>query len=188
MSSQQGYYRFPTIHNNKIVFVTEDDLWSVNLNYPKAVRLTTNLSQISHPLLSPDGKWIAYVGTEDGNTEVYVMSSEGGPSTRVTYDGNFVKSIAGWDGDNIIYSTNKDFQQFGRVGTLYSINMKGGESKNLKYGFYRIDKEKDIEVFNDAGWHFNNILSAKEISVKLKTFAHSEFADEKFSSTQRILH
>ena len=134
MSSQQGYYRFPTIHNNKIVFVSEDDLWSVNLKDPRAIRLTTNLSQVSHPLLSPDGKWIAYVGTEDGNTEVYIMPSDGGPSTRVTYDGNFVKSIAGWDGNNIIYATNRDFQQFGRVGTLYSINMKGGESKSLGYG------------------------------------------------------
>ena len=60
------------------------------------------------------------------------------------------------------------------------------KSKNLNYGFLRIDKEKSIEIFNDAGWHFNNILSAKEISVKLKTFAHSEFADEKFSSIVSI--
>ena len=60
------------------------------------------------------------------------------------------------------------------------------KSKNLKYGFYRIDKEKDIEVFNDAGWHFNNILSPEEISLKLKTFAHSEFKDEKFSSISNI--
>ena len=60
------------------------------------------------------------------------------------------------------------------------------KSKNLNYSFLRIDKEKSIEIFNDAGWHFNNILSAKEISVKLKTFAHSEFADEKFSSIVSI--
>ncbi len=60
------------------------------------------------------------------------------------------------------------------------------KSKNLKYGLYRIDKEKDIEVFNDAGWHFNNILSPEEISLKLKTFAHSGFKDEKFSSISNI--
>ena len=55
-------------------------------------------------------------------------------------------------------------------------------SKNLNYKFFRIDKEKDIEIFKEGGWHFNNILSPEEISLKLKTFAHSEFADEKFSS------
>ena len=60
------------------------------------------------------------------------------------------------------------------------------KSKNLKYNFLRLDKEKNIEIFSEAGWHFNNILSPEEISLKLKTFAHSQFADEKFSSTSVI--
>ena len=41
-------------------------------------------------------------------------------------------------------------------------------SKNLNYSFLRIDKEKSIEVFKDGGWHFNNIMSPREISLKLK--------------------
>ena len=60
------------------------------------------------------------------------------------------------------------------------------KSKNLKYNFFRFDKEKNIQIFDNAGWHFNNILSPQEISKKLKTFAHSEFASEKFSSIQII--
>ncbi len=60
------------------------------------------------------------------------------------------------------------------------------KSKNLNYSFFRFDKEKKIQIFNDAGWHFNNILSPNEISLKLKTFAHSEFADEKYSSIEVI--
>ena len=60
------------------------------------------------------------------------------------------------------------------------------KSKNLDYKFFRIDKEKNIQIYNDAGWHFNNILSPKEISLKLRTFAHSEFSAEKFSSIKVI--
>ena len=60
------------------------------------------------------------------------------------------------------------------------------KSKNLKYKFYRFDKEKNIEVFKKAGWHFNNIMSPENISLKLKTFAHSEFSDNKFSSVKII--
>jgi beta-1,4-mannosyl-glycoprotein beta-1,4-N-acetylglucosaminyltransferase len=60
------------------------------------------------------------------------------------------------------------------------------KSKNLKYNFLRIDKEKSIELFNEAGWHFNNIFSVEEISLKLKTFAHTEFMDSKYSSTSVI--
>jgi len=58
--------------------------------------------------------------------------------------------------------------------------------KNLKYPFWRIDKEKNIQIINDGGWHFNNILSPKEISLKLKSFAHTEFSNEKFSSLEVI--
>ena len=59
-------------------------------------------------------------------------------------------------------------------------------SKNLKYGFLRFDKEKNIEIFRKAGWHFNNLMSPKNISLKLKTFAHSEFSNSKFSNINII--
>ena len=39
---------------------------AVDLNNSNAIRLTSNISEVSSPLLSPDGKWIAFVGTEDG--------------------------------------------------------------------------------------------------------------------------
>ena len=60
------------------------------------------------------------------------------------------------------------------------------KSRNLNYNFLRIDKEKNIQIFNDGGWHFNNILDPQEISLKLKTFAHSEFSSEEFSSPNVI--
>ena len=60
------------------------------------------------------------------------------------------------------------------------------KSKNINYKFYRIDKEKNIQIFQDAGWHFNNIMTPEEISLKLKTFAHSEFSSEKYSSVDII--
>ena len=59
-------------------------------------------------------------------------------------------------------------------------------SKNINYRFYRIDKEKNIQIFHDAGWHFNNIMPPEEISLKLQTFAHSEFSSEKYSSVDVI--
>ena len=60
------------------------------------------------------------------------------------------------------------------------------KSKNLEYPFWRIDKEKNIEIYKNAGWHFNNVLNPNEISIKLKTFAHSEFSDERYSSPSVI--
>ena len=60
------------------------------------------------------------------------------------------------------------------------------KSKNLDYSMLRIDKEKNIQLFNNGGWHFNNLLSVPEISLKLKTFAHTEFSENKFSSKKII--
>jgi len=82
-----------------------------------------------------------------------------------------------WEGTRVIKKKN-----------LHSIDYLRQKifSKNLKYSFFRFDKEKDIELFNNGGWHFNNLFSPKEISIKLKTFAHSEFSDKKYSSIKII--
>ena len=58
--------------------------------------------------------------------------------------------------------------------------------KNLRYKFYRFDKEKNIQIFENGGWHFNNVMSPEKISKKLKTFAHNEFSSEEFSSVETI--
>lgn len=57
--------------------------------------------------------------------------------------------------------------------------------KNLKK-WWRPDKQKNVELINDGGWHFNNLFSAKEMSIKLKTFAHSEFSGKKYSDIDII--
>ena len=50
------------------------------------------------------------------------------------------------------------------------------KSKNLKYSLFRFDKEKSLELFRNGGWHFNNVMTPEKISLKLKTFAHTEFS------------
>ena len=58
--------------------------------------------------------------------------------------------------------------------------------KNLTAPFWKFYKEKSIQIIENGGWHFNSLSSAEEISKKLKTFAHSEFRLEKFSSVDII--
>ncbi len=59
-------------------------------------------------------------------------------------------------------------------------------SKNLRYNFFRLDKERNLELYKEGGWHFTNMLTPKDISKKLKTFAHVEFSKKKYSSIQNI--
>ncbi|MEZ4860024.1 MAG: PDZ domain-containing protein [Caldilineaceae bacterium] len=102
-----GYYRFPTIHNDTIVFVAEDDLWQVPRHGGAAWRLTSNLGEVTYPVLSPDGAWLAFVGREEGASEVYVMPAVGGSARRLTYLSSNCR-IVGWtsDGTQIIFCSN----------------------------------------------------------------------------------
>jgi tricorn protease-like protein len=90
-----GYYRYPTLYKNTVVFVSEDDLWSVPVAGGIARRLTSNLGKTSSPFLSPDGELLAYVGREEGQAEVYVMPARGGSARRLTFMGGDVCLVAG---------------------------------------------------------------------------------------------
>ena len=89
----------------------------------------------------------------------------------------FNKYETPWEGTRICKKKNLKSIDYMRQKIL---------SKNLKYPFWRIDKNKDIQIINNGGWHFNNIFSPKDISIKLKSFAHTEFSNPKFSSVKVI--
>ena len=65
-----GYYRDPAIHKDQVVFSCEDDLWTVSAQGGIPRRLTSGLGATSSPSISPDGKSIALIAREEGNTEV----------------------------------------------------------------------------------------------------------------------
>ena len=127
-----GYYRYPSIYKDKIVFVAEDDLWLVNANGGKARRLTANLGEVSHPFFSPDGKWIAFIGREEGDIEVYLMPASGGPAKRLTYLGKSA-IVLGWKEGKIIFASNAG-QPFRHLLWLYEVNMEGSDPQKLPYG------------------------------------------------------
>jgi tricorn protease len=100
-----GYYRFPAIHGDTIVFTAEGDLWRASLNGGAAQRLTSHSGYETNASISPDGKWIAFTGQYEGPTEVYVMPIAGGLPKRLTYEGE-AAFVRGWTPDGkILYST-----------------------------------------------------------------------------------
>ncbi len=47
--------------------------------------------------------------------------------------------------------------------------------KNKDYPFWRIDKEKSIQLITHGGWHFSYLMTPKEIKNKISSMAHTEF-------------
>ncbi|MGI8554386.1 MAG: S41 family peptidase, partial [Dehalococcoidia bacterium] len=133
-SIEAGYLRFPTIQGDRIIFVCEDDLWSVPAEGGRAWRLTAGVGEASHPRLSPDGSLLAFVGREEGPAEVSVMPASGGPSRRLTYQAA-APSVAGWspDGGEILFASNAE-QPFAREQRLFAISPEGGLPRQLPFG------------------------------------------------------
>jgi len=116
--------------------VSEDDLWGVSTKGGVAWRLTSNLGAVTHPMFSPDGKQIAFVGREEGAPEVYVMPAEGGTARRLTYLGSGCR-VLGWNqaGTHILFCSSHG-QVIWREYGLFQVAADGAGSEvtELPYG------------------------------------------------------
>ena len=128
-----AYLRQPTIEGETIVFVADDDLWSVPAAGGVARRLTAGLSEPSTPCLSPDGRLVAFVSRDEQHPEVYVMPAEGGAARRLTWLGTDVL-VRGWTpAGEIVYATTQG-QPFFRNYQGFVLNAAGGAPRALPFG------------------------------------------------------
>jgi tricorn protease len=135
--------RFPTIHDERIVFTHAGNLYTVPTKGGVARRLTSHDGFEMFPRFSPDGKWLAFTGQYDGNTEVYVMPADGGTPKRLTYTATLGRDdvsdrmgpnniVMGWkpDGKSIVFrSRMRSFNDF--VGQLFTVSVDGGLPEQL---------------------------------------------------------
>jgi tricorn protease len=131
--SQRGYLRQPTLHDETIVFVCDDDLWSVSASGGVARRLTAGLGEPATPAISSDGKWIAFAGRDEQHPEVYLMPAEGGPARRMTWLGPDVL-VRGWTPDGRILFVTTHGQPFFRNYRAFTLAADGGMPELLPYG------------------------------------------------------
>ncbi|MGE3273124.1 MAG: peptidase, partial [Chloroflexota bacterium] len=132
---ERGYPRFPTIHQDTVVFASEDDLWIASTNGASAARLTAGVGEASHPRLSPDGTKVAFVGREEGPAEVYVLPTEGGEARRLTFQAAQRVTVVGWskDGSGILYASSAEHPLRGE-NRLWEVSVDGGLPQLLPYG------------------------------------------------------
>ncbi|MGL6291610.1 MAG: hypothetical protein ACRC2H_13030, partial [Silanimonas sp.] len=100
-----GYFRFPAVHGETLVFTAEGDLWTAPLAGGQARRLTTHAGQETQAAISPDGTRVAFVAQYDGDGDVYAMPLAGGAPTRLSFDG-WRAQVHGWSPrGEVVYSS-----------------------------------------------------------------------------------
>ena len=125
----RGFYRFPTLRGDTVVFAAEGDLWAVSTQGGLARRLTTHPAQESDPVLSPDGRTVAFTARSEGPVEVYTMPIEGGVPVRRTYEAEPSTATTWTPSGELVYTT----QHFATLPDpqLVSLNLRTGDRTRL---------------------------------------------------------
>lgn len=131
--TDNAYLRQPTLHGDTIVFVSDDDLWRAGTDGGIAQRLTAGLSEPSTPCLSPDGRWIAYIGRDEQHPEVTLMPSSGGPARRLSWLGPDTL-VRGWTPQGQILFVSTWGQPFFRNHQAFTLDPAGGMPQPLRLG------------------------------------------------------
>ena len=135
--------RFPALHGNQVVFTYAGDLYTVPVQGGVARRLTSDPKGFEmFARFSPDGKTLAFTGQYDGNTEVYVMPSEGGEPRRLTHTATLERDdvsdrmgpnniVMAWkDNDTVVYRSRRNhWNPF--KGELTLARLSGGVPETL---------------------------------------------------------
>ncbi len=151
-AQERGYYQSPALHADTLVFSSEGDLWRANAAGGTAVRLTTHPEVETSPVLSPDGKWIAFQASYDGPSEVYMMSVTGGTPKRLTHEGGGA-TVRGWiDNDRVLYRTTSISGRIPRI--LRTVDHRSLSTSDIPYDnadLAAIDGDNDQIFFTRYG-------------------------------------
>ncbi|GAB4083821.1 S41 family peptidase [Myceligenerans cantabricum] len=127
------YLRYPHIHDDLVTFVADDDVWLAPLDGGRAWRLTSDHVPCSTPRFARDGSRVAYVSHRDGHPEVYVVSTDGGASRRLTWFGGLRTLLLGWDDDDRLLVATDAAEQDRGLTVVHAVALDG-TIERLRYG------------------------------------------------------
>jgi tricorn protease len=181
--------RQPTYSKGKVAFSYLGDIWIANENGSEVRRLTDNVARDAYPRFSPDGAWIAFSSTREGNYDVYVVPVTGGKPRRLTYN-TADDVVVNWtpDGHRILFASSRNQGAFPSVTTLFEIAADGGLETPVptdwgSWGSYAPDGSKLAFTRHPATWsrkHYRGSYAADLWVMDVAGKKFSKLSDKEF--------
>lgn len=124
--------RYMDVSDTQITFVYGGDIWVMPKDGGTAFQVTHSPGEESWPRFSPDGRFIAYSASYNGNMDIYVMPVMGGVPTRVTYH-SYADRMVDWhpDGERILFASRRE-SGVRSLRQFYLVRKNGGIPEKLK--------------------------------------------------------
>ncbi len=122
--------RYPTMSKTQIAFEYGGQIWEMPRAGGQAHVLASGMDLLTKPIFSPDGSMVAFTGTYDHNTDVYVVPADGGQPRRLTFHPGPDVAV-GWtpNGKDILFRSHR--YSYSDPNQLYTVPVTGGFPKEL---------------------------------------------------------
>ena len=118
---------------NQIYFSYDGDIYSVPVAGGQATAVITMPGVQDSPLVSPDGRWLAFSSDIQGNSDVYVVPVSGGQAVQLTFHEATDVPVS--------WSAKSDFIYFESTRgsarkTTYKVSVNGGTPQLMFDGYF----------------------------------------------------
>ena len=140
-----------------IYFSYDGDIFRVGADGGTAMRLVSLGGNETYPVVSPDGRLLAFSSNINGNNDVFIVPVEGGEVTRLTWHEANDYPI-GWSPDSrtVYFQSNRL-----NGNTVYSVGIEGGTPRRLFEGYFNTISNLTVNpvtgefYFNESGESLN---------------------------------
>jgi len=145
-----------------LVFSFEGDLWQTDIETGQAMRLTAMLGYETGAKYSPDGKWIAFTGRQNGNTDVFVIPAGGGEIKQLTFHAaNDDMENWSWDSKSILFRSSRQ-----NSSSVYKLPVTGGNPERLFNHYFNVIHNVALhpssgEIFFNDTWESLRMTARK---------------------------